>query len=67
MNMDVHINDIVTTVHAVDGDALLSPRKTDELLRVFLCAADQRDAHRRTILAERRITAGVAAEQAEEG
>jgi hypothetical protein len=65
--MEVHINDVVTSVHAVDGDALVSPRKMDELLQAFLRAADQRDAHRRNVLAERRITCGVAAEQAEEG
>lgn len=63
--MEVHINDIVSTVHAVDGDSL-SPRKMEELMQGFLRAVDQRDDHRRNVLAERRITAGVAAEQAEE-
>ena len=64
--MEVHINDIVSTVHAVDGDSLLSPRTMEELMQCFLQAVDQRDDHRRSVRAERRITAGVAAEQAEE-
>ena len=64
--MEVHIKNIVSTVHAVDGDSLLSPRKMEELMQGFLRAVDQRDDHRRNVRAERRITAGVAAEQAEE-
>ena len=64
--MEVHIKNIVSTVHAIDGDSPLSPRKIEELMQGFLHAVDQRDDHRRNVRAERRITAGVAAEQAEE-
>ena len=66
MTMEVHIKNIVSTVRAVDGDALVSPRKMEELMQAFLTAADERDDHRRRVRAERRITGGVAHEQAEE-
>ena len=33
--MEVHIKDIVSTVQAVDGDSLLSPRKMEELMQGF--------------------------------
>lgn len=64
--MEVHIKDIVSTVRAVDGDALVSSRKVDELMQALLRATDERDDHRRRVRAERRITGGVAHEQAEE-
>ena len=45
---------------ATQGDSM------EELMQNLLQAVDQRDDHRRNVRAERRITAGVAAEQAEE-
>ena len=36
--MEVHIKDIVSTVHAIDGDSPLSPRKIEELMQDYLHA-----------------------------
>ena len=59
-SMEVEIGQLTSTVHAVDGDALLSPRTLEELMQAIVRAVtdatkdDQRGA---TCRAERRITA----------
>lgn len=60
--MEVEINNLSSTVQAVDGDALLSPRTLERIVRVVLQAIDDRDAHRQRVRAEQRITSGVSYE-----
>jgi hypothetical protein len=64
--MDVYIDEIVSTVRAVDGEALLAPQTLERIVRAVLRAVEERDTHERRVRAERRVTAGVRAEQYEE-
>jgi hypothetical protein len=64
--MDVNIEEIISTVRAIDSDSLVSSRAMASIVRSVLQAVDERDEHRKRVRAERRITAGVAHEQAEE-
>lgn len=60
--MQVQINDLQSTVRAVDSDSLLSPQTMDKIVRVVLQAVDDRDAHRERIRMEQRITRGISYE-----
>lgn len=57
--MQVHINEIASTVRQVDGSASLSPAQMEEIIRLVLKAIDEREAHGQRVVAERRITSGV--------
>ncbi len=65
--MEVQINDLTSTVRAVDGDTLLSPQTMEKIVRVVLQAVEERDAHRLRVRAEQRITSGVSHELEERG
>jgi len=65
--MDVHIGEVVSTVRAVDGDALLEPRTLEKIVNAVLRAVREEEEHRARMWAERRITGGVRDEQEEEG
>lgn len=60
--MDVEINDVQTTVRAVDGDSLLSPATLQRIVRVVLQAVNDQEGHRQRVRAEQRITRGVSQE-----
>lgn len=64
--MEVHINDIVSTVRAVDGDSLLTSHVLEKIVRLVLQAANDQEAHRQRVRAEQRITHGVSHELEEE-
>jgi hypothetical protein len=61
--MDVHIGEIVSTVRAVDGDALLAPQTLEKIVRAVLRAVEEREAHACRVKAEQRVTSGVRQEQ----
>ena len=63
MSMDVEIGDVVTTVKAVDGSTLASPEVLRQILKIVMRAIDERDAHKKRVDAERRVTGGVAQER----
>jgi hypothetical protein len=60
--MEVQINELQSTVRAVDSDALLSPQTMEKILRVVLQAVNDQEAHRQRVRAEQRITSGVSHE-----
>lgn len=60
--MEVQINDLQSTVRAVDGDALLSPQTMEKIVRAVLQAVNDQEAHRQRVRAEQRITSGVSHE-----
>lgn len=60
--MEVEINNLSSTVQAVDGDSLLTPKTMERIVRVVLEAIDERDGHRQRVRAEQRITSGVSHE-----
>lgn len=64
--MEVNIEEVVSTVRAVDGDALLTPQTLRKIVSVVLHAVNEQDAHRKRVSAEQRITPGVSAEQGAE-
>lgn len=65
--MDVHIGEVTSTVRAVDGDALLSPKTMNAIIQAVLHAVHEREAHHKRVRTEQRISGGVSAEQEEEG
>ena len=64
--MPVNIQEIVTTVRAVDGDALVSPQVLARIVEAVLEAVEARERHEKRTRAETRVTAGVAFEPGEE-
>jgi hypothetical protein len=60
--MEVQINDLQSTVRAVDSDSLLSPQTMEKIVRVVLQAVNEQEAHRQRVRAEQRITRGVSYE-----
>jgi hypothetical protein len=65
--MDVTIGEVASTVHTVDGDALLDPRTMQRIVAAVLQAVREQEAHDARVRAERRVSAGVRQEQEENG
>jgi hypothetical protein len=64
--MDVEIGEINSTVRAVDGNSILTPRLMAQIVKEVLQAVrDERDHHKR-VRAERKVSNGVSHEQAED-
>jgi hypothetical protein len=57
--MQVHINEIASTVRTVEGSSSLSPAVMQEIIRLVLKAIEERDAHNQRVNAERKVTSGV--------
>lgn len=57
--MQVHINEIASTVRNVDGSSSLSPSQMEEVIRLVLKAIEEREAHGQRVNAERRVTSGI--------
>ena len=57
--MQVHINEIASTVRSVEGSPTLSPAQMQEIIRLVLKAIEEREAHGQRVNAERRVTSGV--------
>ena len=60
--MDVQINELQSTVRAVDGDSLLSPRTLSKIVQSVLEAVKDEEGHKKRVRAEQRITDGVSHE-----
>lgn len=61
--MDVEIGEVVTTVRAIDGSALLTTEVLQQIVNAVLRAVHDDLAHDERVRAERRVTGGVAEEQ----
>jgi|HubBroStandDraft_3_1064219.scaffolds.fasta_scaffold294954_2 hypothetical protein len=61
--MEVNIEDVVSTIRAVDGDSVLSPKTMEKIVRTVLEAVHQREQHRKRVQTERKVTGGVQEEQ----
>lgn len=57
--MEININEIESTVHAVDSDTLLSPETLNKIVQIVLNAMREQEEHRMRVQAEQRISAGV--------
>jgi hypothetical protein len=64
--MDVEINEVVSTVHAVDDRTLLSPQLLRRLIDQVTRAMTERLGHEKRAESERRVTGGVSIERDEE-
>ena len=64
--MEININEVTSTVRAVDGDALLAPATLHRIVDAVLVAVRDREEHRERVDAERRLDS-VWAEQIEDG
>ena len=61
--MEINIGEIVSTVRAVDDQALLAPQTLEQIVRAVLRAVEEREAYQHRVRAERRVSSGVRAEQ----
>ena len=61
--MDIHIENAIGTVKAVDGDSLLSPQTLERIVSAVLSAIDERQLRRDRSNADTSVTSGVASEQ----
>ena len=57
--MEVHINDVQSSVRAVDGDSLLTPQTLQKIVGVVLQAVRDDDAHRERVRSEQQVGGGV--------
>jgi hypothetical protein len=64
--MEININEMTSTVRAVDGDALLAPATLKRIVAAVLEAVREREEHRGRVEAERRV-GSVWADQVENG
>ncbi|RPI57892.1 MAG: hypothetical protein EHM55_00140 [Acidobacteria bacterium] len=64
--MHVEINEVSSTVRAIDGDAPLSPQAMQRIVEAVLRALKSGNDHEAKAAAERRVTGGVSAERDEE-
>jgi hypothetical protein len=64
--MDVEINEVVSTVRAVDDRTLLSPQLVRRLIEQITRAMAEKLEHEKRVRAERRVTGGVSIERDEE-
>ena len=64
--MDVHIDNLTSTVRVVDSNSLLSPQVMQQIIQVVLQAVEENNTHQRQLHNERRVTAGVTYELGEE-
>jgi hypothetical protein len=63
--MDVRIQSVTGTVHAVGGDALLSPAVLERIVATVLAALDEQKLRERRLRADTRVTPGSHAEPGE--
>ncbi len=56
--MDVEIDEVVSTVTAVDDEALLAPAVLRQILQAVLRAVREERAHEERVRGEQRINAG---------
>jgi hypothetical protein len=64
--MDIEIGELTSTVRAVDGQALLTPRVMQAIVRTVTEATKDHEAREQRAEAERRVTGGVSQERDEE-
>jgi len=64
--MDIEIGELTSTVRAVDGQALLTPKVMQAIVRTVTDATKENEAREQRAEAERRVTGGVSQERDEE-
>jgi hypothetical protein len=54
--MEVHIEEMQSTVRAVDGASVLSPQTMQQILAVVMRAVEEREAHRERVKSEQAVS-----------
>ena len=62
--MDIESGEVKSTVRAVDGNSVLSPRVMEQIVSTVLRAVREERDHSKRVRAERRVSSGVSHEQA---
>lgn len=57
--MPIHIDEVVSTVHAVDDSALLSPAVLRQIVDAVMKQVRAEEAHRRRVKSEQTVNAGL--------
>ena len=65
--MEINVNEMTSSVRAVDGDALLAPETMRKIVSAVLRAVEEREEHRARVRAETRVGDGAWAEHMERG
>jgi len=60
---NIHIQNAIGTVKAVDGESLLGPQALDQIVQAVLLAVDEHQLREKRSRSDTSVTAGVAAEQ----
>lgn len=56
--MEVHIEEMQSSVRAVDGASVLSPQTMQKILDVVMRAVEEREAHRDRVKSEQKVGGG---------
>lgn len=54
--MEVHIEEVQSSVRAVDGASVLSPQTMQKILAVVMRAVEEREAHRERVKSEQTVS-----------
>ena len=61
--MDVHIEEMTSTVRATDSQSLLSPQVLEQIVRVVLARVREADSHRERVDDEKQLRPRVSAQE----
>ena len=53
--MEVHIEEVQSTVRAVDGASVLAPQTLQKIVDVVMRAVEEREAHRERVKSEQSV------------
>lgn len=56
--MEVHIEEMQSTVRAVDGSSLLAPQTMQKIVEAVMRVVEEREAHRERVKAEHGVDGG---------
>lgn len=54
--MEVHIEELQSSVRAVDGASVLSPQTMQQILAIVMRAVEEREAHRDRVKSEQKVS-----------
>ena len=60
--MEVNINEVRSSVRAVDGDAALSPQTMQKIIEAVMREVEERDRHRDRVHSEQQVDGGARSE-----
>ncbi len=60
--MPIHIENLTSTVHAVDEESILGPNTMQKIISSVLAALEEQEEHKARVFSEQRISNGVSYE-----